>query len=151
MRRDGSERRALQRLPDWPARLAAYIEARRAMPFAWGTNDCLALTNGAIHAMTGVDLLRDHGAPAYDSLEAGNAELARRGLGFIDLARMTLPMIKVSMARRGDVVCGKIVSNVVDQYSYGVVVGTTFIYPVETGLIFLPVSSMTLAFAVGPR
>lgn len=141
----------LQRLPDWPARLATYIDERRRMPFAWGTNDCLALTSGAIHAMTGVDLLREYDAPLYDTLEAGNAELARRGLGFIDLARMTLPMIKVGMARRGDVVCGKIVANMVDQYSYGVVVGASFIYPVETGLVFLPVSSMTFAFAVGAR
>lgn len=128
--------------------MAAYVAQNRNVPFAWGTHDCVAVTNGAIHAMTGVDLLRMYNAASYSSLEDGNAELAKRGLGFIDLARMTLPMIRVSEARRGDVVCGKYVE---EQFSYGVVVGATFIYPAAEGLVFIPVSSARLAFAVGAR
>jgi len=42
------------RLPDWPARLDAYLRSRRDLPFAWGTNDCGMFAAGAVEAMTGV-------------------------------------------------------------------------------------------------
>ncbi len=40
---------------DWPARLAAYIEAHRSAPFAWGVHDCVLFASGAIAAITGTD------------------------------------------------------------------------------------------------
>ena len=49
---------------DWPERLHEYIESRRDMPFAWGTNDCVTFAAGAILAMTGRDLI---GVPRWDS------------------------------------------------------------------------------------
>ena len=48
---------AMPRLPDWPERLAAFIEARRHAPFAWGANDCVTFVFDAVHAMTGHDAL----------------------------------------------------------------------------------------------
>jgi hypothetical protein len=41
------------RLPDWPARLDAYLRSRRDMPFAWGSNDCGMFAAGAVEAITG--------------------------------------------------------------------------------------------------
>ena len=46
----------MKRLEDWPERLAAFVEARRAMPFRWGQNDCALFAADAVAAVTGVDL-----------------------------------------------------------------------------------------------
>lgn len=43
------------RYPDWPQRLAAWIEAHREKPFAWGTNDCAIFAADMIEAITGRD------------------------------------------------------------------------------------------------
>jgi hypothetical protein len=48
------------RLPDWPEQLAAFIEARRDMPFDWAVNDCCVLAADAVLAMTGRDFLADY-------------------------------------------------------------------------------------------
>ena len=37
---------------DWPERLAAFIESRRAMPFEWGRNDCATFAAEGLAAMT---------------------------------------------------------------------------------------------------
>jgi hypothetical protein len=47
---------ALQRLPDWQTRFAALVAARRAVPFAWGSNDCAAFAADAVAALTGQDV-----------------------------------------------------------------------------------------------
>ena len=44
------------RLPDWPERLAAYIQDRRERPFRWGSNDCCSFARGAVLAIGGPDL-----------------------------------------------------------------------------------------------
>jgi hypothetical protein len=41
------------RLPDWPERLAAHIEAHRAVPFTWGVHDCCTFAAGSVLACTG--------------------------------------------------------------------------------------------------
>lgn len=43
------------RREDWPARLSAYLQARRLMPFAWGSNDCMLFAADAVLAMTDTD------------------------------------------------------------------------------------------------
>ncbi|AOZ10356.1 hypothetical protein BKK80_32740 [Cupriavidus malaysiensis] len=44
-----------QRQQDWPSRLAAFIEARRARAFSWGESDCCLFVCDGIAAMTGSD------------------------------------------------------------------------------------------------
>ncbi len=43
----------LRRFDDWPEQLDAFVESRRAMPFAWKENDCCTFAFDAIEAMTG--------------------------------------------------------------------------------------------------
>lgn len=51
-----SEAPLLVRRHDAYERLAAFIESRRHMPFAWGTNDCAIFAADGWLAMTDVDL-----------------------------------------------------------------------------------------------
>ncbi len=44
---------ALRRLPDWPRRLDAYVDAHLDRAFAWGDHDCARFAAGAVQAITG--------------------------------------------------------------------------------------------------
>lgn len=44
-----------RRLLDWDARLLAFVEARRAQPFAWGVSDCCLFACDAILEISGED------------------------------------------------------------------------------------------------
>lgn len=43
------------RFADWRERLAAFVIARRNVPFAWGAADCCLMVADAVQAMTGED------------------------------------------------------------------------------------------------
>lgn len=90
----------IKRLPDWPARLAAYLEQQRAARFDWGSADCVRFAAGAAHAITGCHLL-----PVQWS-SRGEAAAALRALGGLAAAVGTvLPALaRPLQARRGDVV-----------------------------------------------
>ena len=45
----------MTRHPDWPERLAAFLEARRDRPFAWGTHDCVLMAADWVLEATGTD------------------------------------------------------------------------------------------------
>ena len=88
----------LRRLPDWPERLHAYLQQHAAMPFAWGSNDCVRFAAGAVHAMTGRDML-----PAQWSDRAQAASVLRTFGGLVPAVDSTLPRLqRVSLAQRGD-------------------------------------------------
>jgi hypothetical protein len=90
------------RLPDWQDRLTLFIELRRSMAFAWGSNDCALFAADAVVAMTGVDF----GAPfrgRYD--DAAGAALALRDYGGGTLLRTFdrhLDRRAIAFAQRGD-------------------------------------------------
>ena len=90
----------LHRLPDWPERLAAYLQTVRQRPFAWGTHDCVRFTAGAVQAVTGRDLL-----PAQWA-DAATAARLLRALGGLRGAVGTVlqPLPAPAFAQRGDVV-----------------------------------------------
>lgn len=89
----------MTRVEDWPERLAAFIEQRRKMPFAWGSNDCALFAADAVCAITGVDLgepfrgryddeasLRLHGLHGANAhLAAGDVSCAIRSLSLIHI------------------------------------------------------------------
>lgn len=66
----------LHRLPDWRARLDAYLAACAWRPYAPGRHDCALFAAGAIEAMTGLDFARAYRG-AYVSVEVGEALLGR--------------------------------------------------------------------------
>lgn len=89
----------MTRLPDWPARLAAYLEAQRVQPFAWGSNDCVLFAAGAVRAITGADLLP---VQRWQSVREASRLLVRLG-GLRAALDARLPAVPLAYAQRGDV------------------------------------------------
>lgn len=89
----------LRRLPDWPERLAAYLDQHRLTPFEWGTHDCVLFAAGAVGAMTG-----NHGMlPGTWSDRAHAAQLLRRLGGLVPAVDRVLPRLPgPQWAQRGD-------------------------------------------------
>jgi len=93
---------AVNRLRDWPERLAALFAARADQPFAWGLHDCCMFAADAVLAVTGHD-------PAADlrgsyTTEAGAArKLARYGgVAGVAIAHGGR-VVPVALAQPGDV------------------------------------------------
>lgn len=87
---------------NWNRLLSEFIAARRKMPHAWGTNDCLSFCADAGVAMGCADFLAPNRGYT-DALEAGHRLYEA---GFADLRAFldaTLPEIELPLARRGDV------------------------------------------------
>ena len=96
---------ALTRLPDWEARLSAFVAERVAMPFEWGVNDCGLFAAGVIDAVTG----EDFGKPwrGKYKTEAGAAKaLKRRGFDDVTgpVTQAVGEPVAPAFARRGDIV-----------------------------------------------
>lgn len=94
----------MHRLPDWEARLAAYLEPLRARPFAWGSHDCCTFSFGAVEAMTGEDRMPEFRGRYRTGLGAKRA-LTRIGAGGLAETMDTkFDRILASLAQRGDIV-----------------------------------------------
>lgn len=96
----------LPRLRDWQLRYEAFMLARFAMPFAWGTNDCCTFAADCVQALTGVDVappaLRLHRTQA----QAAAALAAHGGVQRIARAALGEPL-PANAAGVGDVVLVK--------------------------------------------
>lgn len=93
----------MTRLPDWPERLANFIEARRERAFSWGESDCCLFVCDGIETMTGTDP-GERWRGLYQS-EKGARRVLRDNGGVAGLATMILgPPIPCALAGRGDVV-----------------------------------------------
>ncbi|MGT2429239.1 DUF6950 family protein [Cupriavidus basilensis] len=93
----------MQRLEDWPTRLAEFIEARHERAFSWGESDCCLFVCDAIEAMTG----SDPGARwrGLYTTEKGARRVLRDNGGVDGIATMVLgPAMPPALAGRGDVV-----------------------------------------------
>ena len=134
----------MQRLPDWPERLAAFIEARRHLPFAWGSNDCATFAADALLAVTGADALgplRGRWATEAQAQQVlgqlgGPAWAARRLLG--------RPLARAAAAPRGAVVCARMQG----QPILGVHLGAFWCAPGARGLEFRPALEERLAWGL---
>lgn len=91
----------LQRLPDWPQRLAVLIATAARRPFAWGVWDCCLWGADGVRAVTGFD----PAAPwreSYGTREAALRLLRELG-GLQGLPAMVGPEIQPGRAIDGDV------------------------------------------------
>lgn len=119
----------IQRLPTWAAELARLIEARAAVPFAWGPNDCAAWVADACAAQTGGDPLAE--LRGTRRTERG-ALRQLRAIGGVEAAieRAGLQPVPPALAQRGDVV-------MLDQGDWPLLalcMGTEALAPAATGL-----------------
>lgn len=95
---------ALERLPDWRARLAAELDRQRRLPFVWGKQDCaLGLAAGAVEAVTGTDLRRGWRGKYSGARSAAKALRAAGWESLAEAVASILPETPVLFARVGDI------------------------------------------------
>lgn len=100
----------MSRLPDWEARLLAYIAGVMDLPHVYGQHDCFLHCWAAVEAVTGVDHASQY-IGRYDTAASAAALLRSEGEGtllrFMDRRLARKPIGK---AGRGDIVMvGKII------------------------------------------
>ena len=121
------------RRQSWPERLSDYFDARRDMPFAWGTgengNDCASFAAGAIEAMTG----NAPALPAYEGA-AGAARVMDDGSVRERCEALYGAVIPVSFAQRGDLV----LMLMEGRETLAICEGDYLAGPGETGMLFVP-------------
>lgn len=138
---------ALQRLPDWPERLAAYLQAARPLAFAWGAHDCAGFAAGAVHAITGQRVL-----PAVWADRAEAARVLRALGGLVPAVSRALPALAgPALAQRGDVVLVAVPAGngrAVRRW-LAVADGARWWAPQHGGLCAGPMAQAVLAWGVG--
>jgi uncharacterized protein DUF6950 len=129
---------SIPRAFDWPERFNAFIDSRRHMPFAWGSNDCGLFVADGILMITGVDL----GAKfrGYKT-EAGAMRKVRKAGGMEGLAADLTPKHE-GLAQRGDV----ILATVEGRETYGLVGLNFWCAPGADRLVFRPLSDAIKVF-----
>lgn len=138
-----------RRKTNWPEKLNELIDARRAQPFAWGSNDCCLFACDVILELIGID-------PANDlrgkySTELGAARLLAdiggvegiandrcQGCGFEELPGP-------AFAQRGDVVLRDTPEH---GATLGVCVGSRVAFVGPDGLVFIPPAACRRAWRV---
>jgi cell wall-associated NlpC family hydrolase len=131
----------MKRYPDWPERLAQFIESKRTVPFEWGENDCLMFAADAVVAITGEDPTAAHRGQ-YQTGEAVYERIREAG-GLRHM--LALPEKHRGLAQRGDIV----LADVEGVETFGVVAGAgAWCGPGETGVVFRPMAEVILALEV---
>jgi hypothetical protein len=126
---------------DWQVRFEAFIAARTAKPFTWGTNDCAIFAADCVHAITGVDVA----LPAFrrHATERQAARLLKRHGGVLGIATAALGQpVPASTAQVGDVVLTKAGG----RDMLAVCNGATCIAPGPHGLAVLPMADISLCW-----
>lgn len=134
----------MTRLPDWRARLVAYLGTVVRKPYRPGRHDCALFVAGGVEAMTGVDLAQDW--RGYGSLKDGRARLAADGIDDLSaLAQRHFAEVPRLFAQEGDIA---ILRDRRGQEAFGLVQGV-FVYCVgKNGLELAPLTSIERAFRV---
>lgn len=131
------------RFRDWQVRLEAFARERRAMPFAWGRNDCATFAADAVLVMTGVRLLPNMRGydNARDALRLIDGAGGMRGIACHALGGFILPVY----ARTGDVVLHRTGK----REALGICNGGTILAPARDGMVAVPMASAVAAWRVG--
>ena len=126
------------RADGWERRLSDLVEARRHMPFAHATNDCVSFAADAVIALTEADPL----APwrGYEEGESFDLLAIERALG---RARQN-----VALARRGDIVLMPYPEAGM-PHGLAVCLGRLSVAPGEAGLVFNPTRAARVFWPVG--
>jgi hypothetical protein len=137
----------MTRHPDWPQRLAAYLQAARPLPFAWVANDCCTFAAGAVLTMTGTDPMAPH-RHKYKTQRGAARVLAQAG-GLLAWVVQALgePLLTCAMAQRGDVVLYAMAAPH-GPHALGICVGTHIAAPGPGGMVLLPMGAAAAAWRV---
>lgn len=134
-----------RRLDDWPERLAAFLEERRHVPYAWGKQDCFLLAMDAAQALTGQDraapwrsILTGEDAVREVIINAGGLDFLMDGVAAI----FGLHRVGPALAQRGDIA---LISEG-DVEALGVVTGAHVAVAGLRGLDFRPLAEAEIAW-----
>lgn len=132
----------LTRLPDWEARLHAYLDSVAKTPFAWGTHDCALFVGDCVQAMTGIDPAAAYRG-VYSNETGARLALKRHGkttlvATFDDAFGMN---VAPARAHRGDIVQ-------IDDTTAGVCMGAFGFFVGDAGLVRHPYSDFTRAWSI---
>ncbi len=133
---------ALIRLPDWPERLADYVEAARTRAFEYGAHDCCMFAAGAVEAMTGANPMSRF---RYRG-RLGAERLIRRAGSIDALVYRTLgeALPSPAQAGRGDVV----IADLENGATVGVCLGDDCAFAGDPGIVFRPRSATRVAWRI---
>lgn len=145
----------MQRLEDWPERMARALMDARTRSFEWAAYDCAVFSASIIEAMTGEDLLAPFKGQYND---AASAQAVLKAAGHHSLYHYLVATfgtpIGALAARRGDVALGQ----GEDGPALGIVCGKEALFlgearfadqSVKDGLIRIPKSEVRHFFKVG--
>lgn len=128
------------RLPDWPERLADYVESMRDDPFEWGKNDCATFAAGAVEAITG----KRPELPIYN--DSKSYLLLIQETSMADrLTAIFGQSIPVAFAQRGDVV----ILDHAERLILSICMGSECVSPSADGIYFSLKPNSGAAWKVG--
>lgn len=90
----------MNRLENWPTRLADFIDSRRDAGFVWGERDCCLFAADAVQTITGNDFAASYRGTYSDALGAHRIIAAAGGVP----ALVPFEQVDAGYAQRGDVV-----------------------------------------------
>jgi hypothetical protein len=126
---------------DWQIRLEAFVRERRAMPFAWGTNDCSIFASDCVLAITGTDPAPPELRIHRTAKQACRALAKHGGLAAIATAAMGQP-VPAAFAQVGDMVLVKVGK----REALAICNGCTAMGPSAQGLTSVGIDTATLAW-----
>lgn len=139
-----------RRVTNWPRALGAFFESRRAMPFAWGANDCCLFACDGITVITGIDPAQDLRGTYSDALGAARVIQSLGGIEAIAATRCAehgfaeLPSVK--LAQRGDVLLHTHAES--ERYTLALCDGRNALTPGASGLVTVPLARCLRAWRV---
>ena len=132
----------LTRLPDWEARLHAYLDSVAKTPFAWGTHDCALFVGDCVQAMTGIDPAAAYRG-TYTNETGARLALKRHGKKTL-VATFDAAFgkhVEPARAHRGDIVQ-------IDELTVGVCMGAFGYFVGDAGLVKHPYADFTRAWVI---
>lgn len=127
----------MKRADNWPTLLTRFIEERRAMPFAWGSNDCCLFAADWCRTVGGIDFAE--GIRGTYSSALGAMRVLEKHGGVFGLAqkRAGLERVPKQMAQRGDIVAHEVPHGV----ALGICLGAVAAFVGRDGLTFAPIEA----------
>lgn len=137
----------MKRLPDWPARLHAFVDGTKRQEFAWDRHNCAQWAIGAVKSITGEDIATEYRGK-FKSAKGAVGTMKRSGFtNLADMAAFILPEIHISQARIGDIAA--IPDNSPFGYTLGIINGETILVLGEKSMGIEPLFHASRAFQVG--
>lgn len=127
----------ISRVSNWPTLLSQFIEDRRRVPFAWGSNDCCLFASDWVLKATGTDPACDLRGKYASALGAARVLKTKGGVrGIMRSIAEPLGMSRTdgNQCQRGDLV----IADTGNGESIGICIGSHAAFVGSDGLLFAP-------------